>query len=228
MLPSRDITIPLISVDVPEKEEEEELEPSRPDSPLDCEDSITPTPDTVIHVEEEVPAEEEKKHPVPPALPDVTVDDVTEPEDPPTPHYEQSSMQSYKMASEDSGIVVEQAPVVKTKDKKKNKKNKLFSKSAVFSDGDEPGSNLSASNYDLNAQSTTSLNSNKKKKFFKFKKLRFKKKKNKGEVPDIELSKSTPSLAVSDASDLSVQSRYSASVMLASLDDLSDDDIARE
>jgi len=137
------------------------------------------------------------------------------------------------VVSEDSGIVVE-----KKKVEKKKAKSKIAlpsSQSAVFSDGDEPaeelgpGLSLTSSGYALNATSTSSLNSANKKKFFKFKKLRFKKKKGKKNMIDLEMSRSTPSLTrVSISSDLSSASKYSASVLLASLDDLSDEDIARD
>ena len=123
--------------------------------------------------------------------------------------------------SDDSGVVVD----------KFNSKYK--SQSAVFSDDADAVSLRSAT-------STTSLDAaglpKKKKKLKLFKKLKFKKKKKKNTLlaqHEAGYSVSTPALGLNEdamSSNLSSssKSRYSASLLLASLDDLSDDDICRE
>lgn len=126
--------------------------------------------------------------------------------------------------SDDSGVVLDASSSISSQ---------LKSHSAVLSDGAADAISLKS------ATSVTSLDSaglpkkKKKKKFFK--KLHFKKKKkNKLTVQDVQYSASTPNLAVdhdassSFMSQSSEQSRYSASLLLSALDDLSDDDICKD
>ena len=123
-------------------------------------------------------------------------------------------------SSDDSGVVADKFPSLK-------------SQSAVLSDGQDGISLRSASS--TASLDATGLPKKKKKKLKLFKKLPFKRKKKNKLLAQQEAgySVSTPALAGefdATSSNLSANStsRYSASLLLASLDDLSDDDICKE